>query len=569
MRSPEALVPVERVVAAQRGDRAALQRLIADHLTMVYNVAGRALGGHADVDDVVQETLLRVVENISGVRDPARFSGWVLAIVHRQVADRMRRRQAATARVGPLDDAAARIPDPDADFADATILRLGLSGQRRQVVEAARWLDPGDRFLLSLWWLEVAGAITRADLVTALETTPGHAAVRVKRMRDQLELSRRIVDALTAGPRCPDLARVAADWDGVPSPVWRKRLSRHLRDCRACSGDARRLVPPEALLAGLAMLPLPPSLLAAPASAVLAAAPAVAAAQAGGGWLGASALTKIAVAAVGAAVVSGATVAAVQHSPDRPRAVAPPATTAPAPTKAPATPTPPPASPSPTATVRYGVVVDIADVAPPKNRKPSPLPVRPEGAVTVTASSDEDPRADVVSLIRRGQAVTYRGRGYLRVEWAVAYTQRVGSVTMPAWTGLRGKLFHVASGGGRRLDDQTPGAPAGTTGMGDPAHGRAVLPAGAQQMWHFEYYYLDGQVTFTSTERGADYNLYLHIVTRASIDADLRTAPGPDGDPIRYGLVRDTGTDAGPVPQYVTRATPADPATVAQRSRLR
>lgn len=37
---------------------------------------------------------------------------------------------------------------------------------------------------------------------------------------------------------------------------------------------------------------------------------------------------------------------------------------------------------------------------------------------------------------------------------------------------------------------------------------------------------------------------------------------------IRYGLVRDTGKDTAPVPQYVTRETPTDPATVAQRSRV-
>ncbi|WP_030437226.1 hypothetical protein [Actinoplanes subtropicus] len=59
----------------------------------------------------------------------------------------------------------------------------------------------------------------------------------------------------------------------------------------------------------------------------------------------------------------------------------------------------------------------------------------------------------------------------------------------------------------------------------------------------------------------------MHIVDRASIDADLRAAPVPGGLPIRYGLVRDPGTDACPVPQYATRAN-ADPLTVPQRSHL-
>ena len=331
----------------------------------------------------------------------------------------------------------------------------------------------------------------------------------------------------------------------------------------------------------VAMLPVPASLAAFSVPAVIAgaavpAAAGAAAAQAGG-WLGLSTFTKITVAAVGAAVISGATVAVVQHVPDTPRAATPPpvATASVRPGGGPptATATRPSAAPTTavtsTAAVRYGSVVDAVDAAPPKDREPGLLPARPEGSLAVAASGDNDPRPDVVSMIRRGQWVTYRGRGYLRIEFAVAYTQRVGALTLPSWTGLQGTLFHVASGGGRRLDDQIPGAAAGTTGMGDPAHGYAVLPAGAQQMWHFEYYYLDGQVTLTSNERGADYNLYVHLATRASIDADLRTAPGPDGNPIRYGLTRDDGADGCPVPQYATRATPADPATVPQKSNLR
>jgi RNA polymerase sigma factor (sigma-70 family) len=583
MRTPGMTATADRVIAAQRGDRAALGELIESHLTLLYNVAGRALNGHADVDDVVQETLLRVVENLPSVREPARFSGWLLAIVHRQIAERGRRRRAAVER-GKSLETVVEVADPGADFTDATVLRLGLSGQRRQVVEAVRWLDPDDRFVLSLWWLEVAGALSRDDLAVALGITAGHAAVRIKRMRDQLELARCIVGVLSARPICPDLAVLLGTWDGEPGPVWRKRLGRHLRDCRACGPYRSRLVPPDRLLAGLAMVPVPPSIaaaaglaggvtgvaggavgLAGAVSGVVAGAGGVAG---GAGLLGASALTKAALATVTAIAVSGGVAVALR---DTPQPARPPvaAATTPPPSATPAGPAPSPsASRSITPPARYGSVVDRADAAPPAGRRPRRLPVRPEGTLTVAASGDFDARPEVSSLIHRGEWVTYRGRGYLRVEYAVAYTQRAGAITMPSWTGLRGRLFHVASGGGRRLDDPVPGAPAGTTGMGDPVHGSAVLPEGAQQMWKFEYYYLDGEVTFTSNERGADYNLYVHIVTRTSIDGDLRTPPGRTGDPVRYGLTRDTGTDACPVPQYATRATPPDPATVAQRSRL-
>jgi hypothetical protein len=43
---------------------------------------------------------------------------------------------------------------------------------------------------------------------------------------------------------------------------------------------------------------------------------------------------------------------------------------------------------------------------------------------------------------------------------------------------------------------------------------------------------------------------------------------GPPQGAIRYGLVGGNGTDTAPVPQYVTRETAADPATVPQRSRV-
>jgi hypothetical protein len=42
------------------------------------------------------------------------------------------------------------------EFEEAAVLRLRLSGQRREVAEAGRWLDQEDRVALALWWLEVA-----------------------------------------------------------------------------------------------------------------------------------------------------------------------------------------------------------------------------------------------------------------------------------------------------------------------------------------------------------------------------------------------------------------------------
>ncbi len=251
------------VIAARAGDPAAVDRLIAGYLPLVYTIVGRALDGHADVDDVVQETMLRVLRNLGDLREPESFRSWLVAVTVRQVRDRYRARSVAPAALVPED-----LRDPGADFTDLAITRLELSGQRRETAEATRWLDDDHRELLALWWLEAAEELTRDEIVGALDISRQHAAVRIQRMKGQLETARVVVRALAADPRCPDLTTLTADWDNRPGPLWRKRIARHTRDCRRCSPAWSGLVAAELLLATPALLAPLPALLDAVAAAV-------------------------------------------------------------------------------------------------------------------------------------------------------------------------------------------------------------------------------------------------------------------------------------------------------------
>ncbi|WP_274035738.1 sigma-70 family RNA polymerase sigma factor [Streptomyces sp. MMBL 11-1] len=238
------------VIAARKGDRAAGERLAAQYLPLVYNVVGRALNGHPDVDDVVQETMLRALSGLSSLRDPSRFRSWLVAIAMNQVRTRW---SGLGHRPAPLE-ATEEPVDPAADFVDLTILRLELSGQRRETAEATRWLDDAERDVLSLWWLETTGDLTRSELAEALGLSPQHAAVRVQRVKNQLDVGRAVVRALASDPRCPALEDLVGDWDGTPTPLWRKRIARHVRGCASCSDGSAGLVPPEGLLSGLALV---------------------------------------------------------------------------------------------------------------------------------------------------------------------------------------------------------------------------------------------------------------------------------------------------------------------------
>jgi hypothetical protein len=70
------------VAAAMAGDQRAVDELVAACLPLAYNIVGRSMGGHPDVDDVVQETMLQAVRGLPGLRsgrcagpDPATGDG--------------------------------------------------------------------------------------------------------------------------------------------------------------------------------------------------------------------------------------------------------------------------------------------------------------------------------------------------------------------------------------------------------------------------------------------------------------------------------------------------------------
>ncbi|MDQ7908587.1 sigma-70 family RNA polymerase sigma factor [Phytohabitans sp. ZYX-F-186] len=587
----EVVVDAATVTAARDGDKRSLDDLVTEHLPLVYNIVGRALDGHPDVDDVVQETMLRVVRKLKSLRDSSRFRAWLVAIAMQQVRARARARREMLA--SGLEDV-RELADPTADFVDATIAELGLTGQRREVAEATRWLDPADRRLLALWWQEAAGELSRAQLAAALGLTAPHAAVRVQRMKSQLQGARAVVRALWSDRHCTGLIDLLEGWDAKPSPLWRKRLIRHTRGCAECGHHWADQVPAERLLAGVALLPVPLEL-----SARL------------GGAHGVVTGTTAEVARAGAVerlletvsarpgvrggLLAGAVVLAVgivylivPHEPSGPAEVAaPPPAVAPPVERSPSPWEPKPGAPRPVAQERapvpariapkpsYGSNVDSPDPVPPADRVPGELPRRPEGRAVVPVDGEFDRfgsgRSGTVLLRERGHQVTVEGQGYFAVRWQVSFHRCGGEIAMPTWTGLTGKLFHAGSGGGRRLDDRVPGAAPGMTWMGVPERDPARVPAGAQQMWQVEFYYLDGTVTLHHNEvrrSTADYDLAVAPTTWRAVNADLTRAPRARWGVQRYGKVRDTGTDRAPVPQYLTRSSPADPRRVPQRSAL-
>ncbi|MCZ7437046.1 sigma-70 family RNA polymerase sigma factor [Micromonospora sp. WMMC241] len=403
-------VDVELVTAARRGDRSALTALLTAHLPLVHNVVGRALAGHADVDDVVQEAMLRVVERLPTLRDPERFRAWLVTIVIRQVRDHARRR--AAARQVPLE-VYAEVPDAAVDVAGEAVAGVDRAAARRDVLAAVAWLDSDDREVLALWWQELNGELTRADLAEALAVAPGHAAVRVQRMRARLAQAYTMLAAWQARPRCPELAVAARGWDGVLAPLWRKRLGRHVLACPRCLAAGGRRPDPARVLPTLAGLAVPAGLAAGLRAAVEAPAvvPSATAAASGatGGLRGVLSL-KAAVAASTVAVVAvGGLVLAVRHAPDGRDGVVAAAPTIPGrglPSARPAPSGSPSATPTPRPSRALTGVTDADIVVAPNGRDDGDGSLRRPFATLGRA----------VEVVRPGQIIALRGGTYRMTE---------------------------------------------------------------------------------------------------------------------------------------------------------
>lgn len=125
-----------RVVAAQAGDRRALEALLDARLPFVYTIVRRALSGSPEVDDVVQETMLRALRELPRLNHPESFRAWLAAITIRQISTHQHRWSRQTARTAALDE----VPQDEAalavQFEDATVLNLQVADQRGQLVRA-------------------------------------------------------------------------------------------------------------------------------------------------------------------------------------------------------------------------------------------------------------------------------------------------------------------------------------------------------------------------------------------------------------------------------------------------
>jgi RNA polymerase sigma-70 factor (ECF subfamily) len=80
------------VAAAQDGDRDAFGELATRFEPMVYAIALRRLGNHAEAQELCQEVLVKAMQKIEQLKVAAAFAGWLRSITVRMAINRQVRR---------------------------------------------------------------------------------------------------------------------------------------------------------------------------------------------------------------------------------------------------------------------------------------------------------------------------------------------------------------------------------------------------------------------------------------------------------------------------------------------
>jgi RNA polymerase sigma-70 factor (ECF subfamily) len=101
-----------------RGEQAACAELVDQHARVAGTIILRTIGRHEDVEDLLQETFLRVFRYLPEFEGRSKLSTWICTIAQRVATDELRRRQRAV-QTAPEEAGANVASDTDVERSTA------------------------------------------------------------------------------------------------------------------------------------------------------------------------------------------------------------------------------------------------------------------------------------------------------------------------------------------------------------------------------------------------------------------------------------------------------------------
>lgn len=186
----------EALVTRALEDHGCLDTLLGRYTEKIRACAWKMVGDPNEIDDLTQETLLRLIRSLPGFRARSSFETWVYQVAHNTCVDAYRRHSRMPARAAglqgdeeeldPAEQLAAESTDPEALFEDAIAECYVEQALRALPVDYARIATLR---LIDGWSNEQVAA----EVGTSVDAVKG----KLKRARAQLRAT------LAQGRTCP------------------------------------------------------------------------------------------------------------------------------------------------------------------------------------------------------------------------------------------------------------------------------------------------------------------------------------------------------------------------------
>jgi RNA polymerase sigma-70 factor (ECF subfamily) len=216
------------VERARRGERDALEELLAGVAPQIKRFGLLMCKNEHDADDVLQDTLISVANNLAGFEGRASLSSWVFALTRSACA---RRRRGLKNRPPAADDDRDERPDPAASpEAVASDREIGAA-----VTRALAGLSDEHREVIVLRDVE---GLSAAEAATALGVSVDALKSRLHRAREALRVALRPLLEPAATPSAPGCPDVVLSWsqklEGDLSQGDCAVMEAHIQSCPSC-----------------------------------------------------------------------------------------------------------------------------------------------------------------------------------------------------------------------------------------------------------------------------------------------------------------------------------------------
>jgi RNA polymerase sigma-70 factor (ECF subfamily) len=158
----------------RRGDREALAELLHRHRALIGSIVRRVTGPGGHLEDLMQDTMVAVIEGIDRFRGDAKLSTWIASVAARTALNWVNRRPES--REVPLDEEATTA---EGDLTAEVERREGAA----RLQEAIDRLPPGHRAVVCLRHIE---GLSVQEAAQALDIPEGTVKSRLHHARRQL-----------------------------------------------------------------------------------------------------------------------------------------------------------------------------------------------------------------------------------------------------------------------------------------------------------------------------------------------------------------------------------------------